>query len=584
MSYMNCLVCQTLVRFILRANNRAVSIGEYTLQISDTISHPYSSQDLAGKFLSVIGGSLVIRGWSETSKRYRERQGLNFLETANFLPWAQEKSSECDEEEVIGSRRVQRKPGAAKVPNRPPKLGNEQSSSKSDKQEANQGLFARLWPSSDSSMNPTVKILQWLGWSKDDSIQEAQRKSQQKSTEEGLRKEKDHHDETDNTDMERKDEPPELVLAIHGIGQKLTEDFDALDFVYDIERLRNLSKSLANDEDIKKMSKGKRVQFLPICWRKELSFDDTEAKNGNDNLFALRDISNDATIPMVRNVISKVILDVPYYLSRHKKTMVQAVIDELNRVYRLFVKRNPDFERRNGRVSLICHSLGSALAADILSNQPTFVPPLNEQSRKQQNSQLLCFNVKHLIFVGSPNGFFFHLNGFQLIARRGTQRTKDTEPDAARDDVGRGGCLAAEAVYNCYNVTDPVAFQLSATVDREYASMLRPISLSDAVPALVEALSAPRLSLSKYFSVVHPFAKVGDAAIMEPNPSSQTERHSRRENNGQHTPPFKRPVLVEKGTAQKEEQLKTVKKRATSRSCERPSDFDFPRLERAERR
>lgn len=87
-------------------------------------------------------------------------------------------------------------------------------------------------------------------------------------------------------------------------------------------------------------------------------------------------------------------LDVPYYLSHHREKMVSvlrlcrdstrrmtafvdnvvkfcthlqinAVRKELNRVYRLFVQRNPEFENRGGRVSLVCHSLGSALATDM---------------------------------------------------------------------------------------------------------------------------------------------------------------------------------------------------------------------------
>jgi len=45
--------------------------------------------------------------------------------------------------------------------------------------------------------------------------------------------------------------------------------------------------------------------------------------------------------------------------------MIDAVKAELNRTYRLWCQRNPDFVRRGGRVSLICHSLGSALAADM---------------------------------------------------------------------------------------------------------------------------------------------------------------------------------------------------------------------------
>ncbi|MCO5573431.1 hypothetical protein L7F22_027202 [Adiantum nelumboides] len=494
------------------------------------------TQDFSGKLLSVLGGSLVIRGWTETADRSKQLRNTSIF-NSSFLPWTggqkpneREKKDEDGEDvenDTFGSKRAKMRQGAAKIPNRPKQESGDEKADKKQSEEDNQGWLGKLWPNTDSLSQPRVKLLQTLGWGKDDAIEEGQRSARQQNTEEALRnegqkdtedaqgEEKDEEDgeevveEEEDIPEDKKDDPPELVLAIHGIGQKLTDDFDAIDFVYDIERLRNLTKRLSNDKAVQRISHGKRAQFLPICWRKELSFDDQEALDGNDNVYGLRDVSNDATIPMVRNIISKVILDVPYYLSRHKKTMIEAVVQELNRVYRLFVRRNPDFEKKGGRVSLICHSLGSALAADILSNQPTKVAPLSEQSTDQSHSRdLLVFNVKNLFFVGSPNGFFFHLQGAQLIARKGNARTEDVEEDAARDEVGKYGCLAAESIYNCYNATDPVAFQLSATIDRDYARMLRPISIPDAVPALLDALAQPRLSLSKYFAAANRLQKV----------------------------------------------------------------------------
>lgn len=603
----------------------------------DGVSGRIFTQDISGRVLSVLGGSLVIRGWEETARRSQAIRKTSIFSTSR-LPWAggisandseREKDDSADDDvETSGSSRVRGREGAAKVPS-DPKQNKDSSQAKGDAvKEENIGLFGRLWPSTDSLLNPRVKLLQALGWSKEDATEEGQRSARQKNTEEALKSEKGEGEgmesneggheatedgehaadgvagEDDMNDKEHADDPPELVLAIHGIGQKLTDDFDAIDFVYDIERLRNLSKKCADDPALKRIARGKRAQFLPICWRKELSFDDTEALEGNDNVYGLKDVSNDATIPMVRTVISKVILDVPYYLSRHKETMIKAVVQELNRVYRLFVRRNPDFEKKGGRVSLICHSLGSALAADILSDQPTFVHPLDQQTDEQLRSdKTLVFNVRNLFFVGSPNGFFFHLHGAQLIARRGTARTKDVEEDAARDVRGRYGCMAAEAVYNCYNATDPVAFQMSATVDREYAKMLRPISLPDAVPALLDALSAPRLSLSKYLEVVHPFTPAADqgasngkdaGAALHPGAavkqqgkrtsgtSSPVPADVRKPARNSSTDQIGRPVLLERGSRQKMQQVDSVS--AGGKAKTTTSAFDYHRLKRAERR
>lgn len=569
---------------------------------------------------SILGGSLVVRGWEETSRRSRpDEREKTFAET--WLPWAG--GSEPDRgEEAQNSKRGQSKEGAAEAPSRAQASGKEGGSdSKEDEEEANQGLIGRLWPSSDALARPRVRFLQAIGWSTDDAIDEDKRGAMQENTEKSLRTERDNNEAKDDEDDDeldedgeegeqgvgqeipddRADEPPELVLVIHGIGQKLTEDFDAIDFVYDVERFRNLSKKIASDKAIRRISRGKRAQFLPICWRKDLNFDDSETLKGCDNVYGLRDVSNNASIPLVRNVISKVILDVPYYLSRHKAKMIDAVKIELNRVYRLFVKRNPDFEAKGGRVSLICHSLGSSLASDILSSQPTHVPLVKDEKDVEvlRSNEHLHFNVKNLFFVGSPNGFFFHLHGAQLIARRGTARTKNVADDAASDEVGRYGCMAAESIYNCYNETDPVAFQLSATVDAPYARLLRPISIPEAVPALLEALALPRLSISKLFDEAHPFSDKSTAyALRHANElpagvkttlgaaSVSNEMQTFQSSSGNATPERGREsitldIVLEEGSKQKEAQPRKKVKEAEAKLG---TKMDLARLQKAERR
>jgi hypothetical protein len=57
--------------------------------------------------------------------------------------------------------------------------------------------------------------------------------------------------------------------------------------------------------------------------------------------------------------------------------LFRAVAVEANRVYRKWLARHSNFEQIGGKVHVIGHSLGSALVADILSNQSTIVPPLS---------------------------------------------------------------------------------------------------------------------------------------------------------------------------------------------------------------
>ena len=102
-------------------------------------------------------------------------------------------------------------------------------------------------------------------------------------------------------------------------------------------------------------------------------------------------------------------LDIPYYLSHHKPKMIQAVIREANRVYRLWCKNNPGFERY-GKVHLIAHSLGSVMALDILSKQPTQLPKEIDLTSELINDKNFDFDTKNIFMCGSPAGFFLLLN------------------------------------------------------------------------------------------------------------------------------------------------------------------------------
>ncbi|GAK64130.1 uncharacterized protein PAN0_004d2339 [Moesziomyces antarcticus] len=487
------------------------------------------SEDLRGRFLSVVGGSIVVRGF-DRAEQIAESKSFSPLFNLS-LPWAADDdgarvsnkgaSSSHSEAQKAGSSRgahsASKRAGAAQTSSAPPSGGgadgpNRAEPSSHGDEDERRSFAAKLVPSSDAALRPLVALKKFLGYDEDQAADEEKRKMKQQMTEAELDRQRRSQNDLDQLPDDRKDEPPELVFAIHGIGQQLTEDFEALDFVYDVEHLRNLASENSRDPAVRRLSRGRRAQFIPICWRRFMEFNDKP--DGNDNFYTLDDITNSAAIPVVRNVISKVVLDVPFYLSRHRKKMIDSVTSELNRTYRLFCRRNPDFEQRGGRVSIIGHSLGSALAADILSAQPSTVPPLAEAAKTDREAlrrnECLHFNVKNLFFIGSPVGFFFHLDGGQLIARSGTRRNPDVDADALGQQ-GRYGCLAAENVYNIFNPNDPVAFQLAPTVDAAYAKVVTPISIESATEALLQTLSLPRLSVSRVFEKYnqHPFQGVG---------------------------------------------------------------------------
>lgn len=485
------------------------------------------SQDLRGRFLSVLGGSIVVRGFDRAEQTAEQKSFGSLLPLS--LPWANDdqstsqkgfsKSTEAQRQgSSVGTRSASKREGAASASSAPPSGGGAdgphraQSSSNGD-QDERRSFAAKLVPSSDAALRPLVTLKKLFGYDENQAADEEKRKVKQQMTEDELDRQRRSENDPDLLPDDRKDEPPELVFAVHGIGQQLTEDFEALDFVYDVEHLRNLASENARDPAVRRLSRGRRAQFIPICWRRFVHFDDEP--ESNDNFYTLNDITNTAAIPLVRNVITKVVLDVPFYLSRHRKKMIDSVISELNRTYRLFCRRNPEFEKKGGRVSIIGHSLGSALSADILSAQPSRVPPLSEVEHSDKEAlrrnDNLHFNVKNLFFIGSPIAFFFHLDGGQLIARSGTERHPNNDSDALDEQTGRYGCLAAENVYNIFNPNDPVAFQLAPTVDSAYAKLINSISIESATDAILRSLSLPRISVSRVFEKYkeHPFRGAG---------------------------------------------------------------------------
>jgi pimeloyl-ACP methyl ester carboxylesterase len=112
--------------------------------------------------------------------------------------------------------------------------------------------------------------------------------------------------------------------------------------------------------------------------------------------------------------------------------MIEAVCLQANKLYRLWIARNSDFEK-NGRVHLIGHSLGSALATHILSNQPTKMPNLSQLPKQviTKTRDRFLFNTSNFFMVGSPLGIFLHLDQTQLMPRKGRERTMQSPQDEA---------------------------------------------------------------------------------------------------------------------------------------------------------
>ncbi|KAL9537711.1 hypothetical protein MBANPS3_011533 [Mucor bainieri] len=290
-----------------------------------------------------------------------------------------------------------------------------------------------------------------------------------------------------------------LMFVIHGVGQKMSERTGQT-FVHDVNVMRKTFK-LAYPAAVSTTSTPNRtngIQVLPIMWRQDIKFgmaaDDEEGFEADlgtlgveDGCPTLDELTLDG-VPNIRTVVSDVLMDVPLYMTpRYRELMTQIISKEINRVYRLFANRNPEFLEK-GKVSIFGHSLGSLLAFDMLTLQPTTPPdhlrqPLEEHpipSTKTNDRKLppLTFPVQNFFAAGSPLGVILLLRGFKIASRK---TLKSDAHGAALSDVKSPSptsinmCYpAVDNLYNIFHKADPVAYRLEPLIARHYTAKLKP--------------------------------------------------------------------------------------------------------------
>jgi pimeloyl-ACP methyl ester carboxylesterase len=275
----------------------------------------------------------------------------------------------------------------------------------------------------------------------------------------------------------------DLVLVAHGIGQKLSERVESFHFTHAVNAFRRAVNVELESPTVRSVLRPEQngIMVLPVNWRHLVSFEDGGLSTEEDQAayapegFTLKDIEP-PTIPAVRGIVSDVMFDVPYYMSRHKPKMITALVSEANRVYRLWCRNNPGFSEK-GRVHLIAHSLGSAMAIEVLSKQPTRVPRPLDLSTPFPDMRFFEFDTTNLFLLGSPAGFFLLLERGGLVPRRGRLKPgADAADTVAKDvvgDVGMFGCIAVDNIYNILAKEDPIAYLLNGTIDPVYAAGLK---------------------------------------------------------------------------------------------------------------
>ncbi|XP_053682318.1 uncharacterized protein LOC128732903 isoform X2 [Sabethes cyaneus] len=275
-----------------------------------------------------------------------------------------------------------------------------------------------------------------------------------------------------------------LLFMVHGIGEACDLRFRPVEEV--VDEFRSISAQLVQSHYRSSFDRGDigRVEVLPISWHNDLHSEES----GVDK--KLKAITLES-IPKLRNFTNDTLLDVLFYTSpMFCQSIIDAVGKSLNRLYTLFLQRNPNFK---GGVSLAGHSLGSLILFDLLCHQKgqpmetensenpdgDRVPalhrvhpshrPLSRKCSQQINYEVgpagtgqpyiaypqLLFHPKKFFALGSPIGMFVTVRGI----------------DALGLDFRLPTC---EGFFNIFHPYDPVAYRIEALVNTELSN-LRPV-------------------------------------------------------------------------------------------------------------
>ncbi|XP_060097495.1 SEC23-interacting protein isoform X1 [Heteronotia binoei] len=183
----------------------------------------------------------------------------------------------------------------------------------------------------------------------------------------------DDHDEILDGEVSQIDH---LVFMVHGIGPVCDLRFRSI--VECVDDFRTVSLKLLQTHFKKSLEDQKvsRVEFLPVHWHCALHGDATGVDRNIKKITL-------PTIGRLRHFTNETLLDILFYNSPiYCQTMVDKVGLEMNRLYALFMSRNPDFK---GGVSVAGHSLGALILFDILSNQKDWTSTVNSMTPAAAN-------------------------------------------------------------------------------------------------------------------------------------------------------------------------------------------------------
>lgn len=183
-------------------------------------------------------------------------------------------------------------------------------------------------------------------------------------------------------------------------------------------------------------------------------------------------------------------MDVLLYQSGYCEHISNIVIQECNRILRLYRKQNPSFK---GSVSLCGHSLGSAILFDILCHQPGTNTRQNGSSKGMsqesddstpKGSSAFDFDCEEFFCLGSPIALFQMLKGktiggYSALGPPNRKNALGVEIDldshgpghALSDNPGIISTPKCRDLYNIFHPSDPVSYRVEPLISPAMATL-----------------------------------------------------------------------------------------------------------------
>ncbi|XP_049753759.1 phospholipase DDHD1 isoform X6 [Elephas maximus indicus] len=272
-----------------------------------------------------------------------------------------------------------------------------------------------------------------------------------------------------------------IVFVVHGIGQKM----DQGRIIKNTAMMREAARKI---EEKHFSNHATHVEFLPVEWRSKLTLDgDTVDSITPDKVRGLRDMLNSSA------------MDIMYYTSPlYRDELVKGLQQELNRLYSLFCSRNPDFEEKGGKVSIVSHSLGCVITYDIMTgwNPVRLYEQLLQKEEELPDEQWMSYEKRHLL-----DELYITKRRLREIEERlhGLKASSMTQTPALKFKVENFFCMGSPlAVFlalrgirpgntgsqdhilpreicnrllNIFHPTDPVAYRLEPLILKHYSNI-----------------------------------------------------------------------------------------------------------------